>query len=132
VDKDKVGCMGWSQADIFCFSDSVVGALRGNLGRSGNLQWATYYYNTTSRPSLQLFGKNPVDDPEITKRPRRFSYVKNARTPTLIQHGEFDRRVPIANAYELRSVRRQRRARGNDCYKGFGHGITKPTIDCAR
>jgi dipeptidyl aminopeptidase/acylaminoacyl peptidase len=30
------------------------------------------------------------------------SYVKNARTPTLIQHGELDRRVPIANAYELR------------------------------
>lgn len=25
-----------------------------------------------------------------------------AKTPTLIQHGEFDRRVPIANAYELR------------------------------
>jgi fermentation-respiration switch protein FrsA (DUF1100 family) len=30
------------------------------------------------------------------------SYIKTAKTPTLIQHGELDRRVPIANAYELR------------------------------
>ncbi len=30
------------------------------------------------------------------------SYVMDAKTPTLIQHGELDRRVPIANGYELR------------------------------
>ena len=27
--------------------------------------------------------------------------INNASTPTLIQHGEFDRRVPIPNAFEL-------------------------------
>ena len=30
------------------------------------------------------------------------TYIKQAKTPTLIQHGELDRRVPIPNAYELR------------------------------
>jgi len=30
------------------------------------------------------------------------TYIGQAKTPTLIQHGELDRRVPIANAFELR------------------------------
>ena len=29
------------------------------------------------------------------------TYVKQARTPTLIQHGDQDARVPIPNAFEL-------------------------------
>ncbi len=55
------------------------------------------------------------------------SYIKKARTPTLIQHGELDRRVPIANAYELRQGLEDRGVKTElIVYKGFGHGITKP------
>lgn len=53
--------------------------------------------------------------------------INNATTPTLIQHGEFDKRVPIPNAYELFQGLNDL---GVDTklivYKGFGHGITKP------
>jgi acetyl esterase/lipase len=45
----------------------------------------------------------------------------------LIQHGELDRRVPIANAYELRQALEDRGVKVEMIvYKGFGHGITKP------
>jgi dipeptidyl aminopeptidase/acylaminoacyl peptidase len=55
------------------------------------------------------------------------TYIGKARTPTLIQHGENDRRVPIANAYELRQGLEDRAvAVEMIVYKGFGHGITKP------
>jgi dipeptidyl aminopeptidase/acylaminoacyl peptidase len=55
------------------------------------------------------------------------SYVKNAKTPDLIQHGELDRRVSIANAYELRQGLEDRGVKVEMVvYKGFGHGITKP------
>jgi len=55
------------------------------------------------------------------------SYIKTAKTPTLIQHGELDRRVPIANAYELRQGLEDRGVKVEMVvYKGFGHGITKP------
>ena len=55
------------------------------------------------------------------------SYIKTARTPTLIQHGELDRRVPIANAYELRQALEDKGMRVEMIvYKGFGHGISKP------
>lgn len=55
------------------------------------------------------------------------SYIAKARTPTLIQHGELDRRVPIANAYELRQGLENRGVPVEMIvYKGYGHGITKP------
>jgi dipeptidyl aminopeptidase/acylaminoacyl peptidase len=55
------------------------------------------------------------------------AYVKQAKTPTLIQHGELDRRVPIANAYELRQGLIDRGVPVEMIvYKGFGHGITRP------
>ena len=53
--------------------------------------------------------------------------INKAKTPTLIQHGEFDRRVPIANAYELLQGLRDKNVPSElIVYKGFGHGITKP------
>jgi dipeptidyl aminopeptidase/acylaminoacyl peptidase len=55
------------------------------------------------------------------------SYIKQAKTPTLIQHGELDRRVPIPNAYELRQGLEDRGVPVEMVvYKGFGHGISKP------
>ena len=55
------------------------------------------------------------------------TYIKQAKTPTLIQHGENDRRVPIPNGYELRQGLEDRGVPVEMVvYKGFGHGITKP------
>jgi dipeptidyl aminopeptidase/acylaminoacyl peptidase len=53
--------------------------------------------------------------------------IRQAKTPTLIQHGEFDRRVPTQNAYELfQGLQDQGVASELIIYKGFGHGISKP------
>ncbi len=129
VDKDKVGCMGWSQggyisAFLTASSDRFVAISVG----AGISDWSTYYYNTDITPfTINYLGKNPVDDPMIYQKTSPISYIKNARTPTLIQHGELDRRVPIANAYELRQALEDKGVRVEMIvYKGFGHPITKP------
>jgi len=129
VDKSRVGCMGWSQggyisAFLTASSDRFVAISVG----AGISDWSTYYYNTDITPfTINYLGKNPVDDPEIYQKTSPISYVKNARTPTLIQHGELDRRVPIANAYELRQALEDKGVRVEMIvYKGFGHPITKP------
>jgi dipeptidyl aminopeptidase/acylaminoacyl peptidase len=68
-----------------------------------------------------------VDDPAIYARTSPITYIKQAKTPTLIQHGENDRRVPIPNGYELRQALEDRHVPVEMVvYKGFGHGITKP------
>ena len=49
------------------------------------------------------------------------------RSPTLIQHGENDKRVPIPNGYELREALEDQGVTVRMVvYKGFGHGIDKP------
>src|SRR4029077_9409735 len=88
----------------------------------------TYYYNTDITPfTIQYLGKDPVADPAIYQKTSPMSYIQKAKTPTLIQHGENDKRVPIPNAYELRQGLEDRGVKVEMIvYKGYGHGITKP------
>ena len=121
--------MGWSQggyisAFLTASSDRFVAISVG----AGISDWATYYYNTDITPfTIHYLGNNPVDDPAIYQKTSPIAYIKSAHTPTLIQHGELDRRVPIANAYELRQALEDKGVKVEMIvYKGFGHGITKP------
>ncbi|HTT33982.1 MAG TPA: S9 family peptidase [Methylomirabilota bacterium] len=129
VDKDRVGAMGWSQggyisAYITTFSDRFKAVSVG----AGISDWTTYYVNTDITPfTRQYLHATPWDDPEIYWKTSPISNLAKARTPTLIQHGENDRRVPIPNAYELRQALEDRGIPVKMVvYKGFGHGITKP------
>ena len=129
VDPAKVGCMGWSQGGyISAFLTTSSDKFAAISVGAGISNWATYYYNTDITPfTINYLGKDPAEDPEIYLKTSPMTYVKKARTPTLIQHGEFDRRVPIANAYELRQGLEDRGVKVEMVvYKGFGHGITKP------
>jgi len=129
VDAAKVGCMGWSQGGyISAFLTASSNRFAAISVGAGISNWATYYYNTDITPfTIQYLGKDPAGDPEIYQKTSPMSYIKQARTPTLIQHGELDRRVPIANAYELRQGLEDRGVTVEMVvYKGYGHGITKP------
>jgi dipeptidyl aminopeptidase/acylaminoacyl peptidase len=129
VDKDKVACMGWSQGGyISAFLTTSTDRFAAISVGAGISNWATYYYNTDITPfTINYLGNDPAEDPAIYLKTSPMSYIKKARTPTLIQHGELDRRVPIANAYELRQGLENRGVKVEMVvYKGFGHGITKP------
>jgi dipeptidyl aminopeptidase/acylaminoacyl peptidase len=129
VDPGKVGCMGWSQGGyISAFLTTSSDRFTAISVGAGISNWATYYYNTDITPFTRLYlGADPAADPEIYQKTSPMSYIKKARTPTLIQHGEMDRRVPIPNAYELRQGLEDRGVKAEMVvYKGFGHGINKP------
>lgn len=129
VDENRIGCMGWSQGGyISAFLTTHTTRFKALSVGAGISNWATYYYNTDITPfTIQYLGDDPADDPEIYKLTSPMSTIKDAKTPTLIQHGENDRRVPIANAYELRQGLEDRGVPVElVVYKGFGHGITKP------
>jgi dipeptidyl aminopeptidase/acylaminoacyl peptidase len=129
VDSARVGCMGWSQGGyISAFLTTSSNRFKATSVGAGISNWATYYYNTDITPfTINYLGDDPADDPEIYRKTSPMSYIKNAKTPTLIQHGEFDRRVPIPNAYELRQGLEDRGVKVEMIvYKGYGHGITKP------
>jgi len=129
ADPARVGCMGWSQGGyISAFLTTSSDKFKAVSVGAGISNWATYYYNTDITPfTINYLGANPVDNPQIYLKTSPMTYIKAAKTPTLIQHGELDRRVPIPNAYELRQGLEDRGVPVEMVvYKGFGHGITKP------
>ncbi|MCG8603640.1 prolyl oligopeptidase family serine peptidase [bacterium] len=129
VDPQRVGCMGWSQGGyISAFLTTSSDRFAAISVGAGISNWTTYYYNTDITPfTINYLGDDPADDPAIYQKTSPMSYVQRARTPTLIQHGEFDKRVPTPNAYELRQGLEDRGVPVEMViYKSFGHGINKP------
>ena len=72
----------------------------------------------------------PWSDPEIYAKTSPMTYIKQAKTPTLIQHGATDQRVPLPNAYELyQGLLDNNVPTKLIVYQGFGgigHGPSKP------
>jgi dipeptidyl aminopeptidase/acylaminoacyl peptidase len=129
IDRSKMGCMGWSQGGyISAFLTTNTDVFKAISVGAGISNWMTYYVNTDIHPFTRQYLKaTPWTDEEIYKKTSPMTNITKARTPTLIQHGEFDRRVPIANAYELLQGLRDVGVPSElIVYKGFGHGITKP------
>ena len=133
ADPNRVATMGWSQGgyisaflathDSDRFKAVSVGA--------GISDWTTYYVNTDITPfTPQYLKATPWDDPEIYAKTSPITYIKNARVPTLIQHGATDQRVPLPNAFELyRGLQDRGIPSKLIVYKGFegvGHGPSKP------
>jgi dipeptidyl aminopeptidase/acylaminoacyl peptidase len=129
IDKTKMGSMGWSQGGyISAFLTTNTDVFKAISVGAGISNWMTYYVNTDIHPFTRQYLKaTPWSDEMIYKKTSPITNINKAKTPTLIQHGEFDRRVPIANAYELLQGLRDKNVPAElIVYKGFGHGITKP------
>ena len=129
VDPKRMGCMGWSQGGyISAFLTTTSDRFQAISVGAGISDWSTYYVNTDITGfTPQYLGSTPWSDPEIYRKTSPITYVKQAKTPTLIQHGELDKRVPIPNGYELRQALEDAGVPVKMIvYKGFGHGIDKP------
>ncbi len=129
VDKEKMGAMGWSQGGyISAFLTTNTNQFKAISVGAGISNWATYYVNTDIHPFTRQYLKaTPWSDKSIYEKTSPITNINNASTPTLIQHGEFDKRVPPANAYELfQGLQDVGVPTKLIIYKGFGHGITKP------
>jgi dipeptidyl aminopeptidase/acylaminoacyl peptidase len=132
VDVERVGAMGWSQGGyISAFITTYSKRFKAVSVGAGIASWYTYYVSTDVHPfTRQYLEAMPWDDAEIYQKTSPITYVNQAQTPTLIQHGEFDRRVPISNAYELYQGLQDRGVEVKlVVYKGMPHGITKPRLN---
>ena len=129
IDGDKVASMGWSQGGyISAFLTTNSNKFKAISVGAGISNWMTYYVNTDIHPFTRQYLKaTPWSDKGIYEKTSPMTNINNASTPTLIQHGEFDKRVPTANAYELfQGLQDVGVETKLIIYKGFGHGINKP------
>ncbi|HET6200079.1 MAG TPA: S9 family peptidase, partial [Candidatus Acidoferrales bacterium] len=129
VDPQRVGSMGWSEGGyISAFITTFSDRFRAVSVGAGISDWMTYYVNTDITPfTRQYLHATPWSDPEIYRKTSPITYINHAHTPTLIQQGSKDARVPVPDSFELY---RGLKDRGVPVklvfYEGFGHPITKP------
>jgi dipeptidyl aminopeptidase/acylaminoacyl peptidase len=129
VDPKRVGAMGWSEGGyISAFITTTSDRFQAVSVGAGISDWTTYYVNTDITPFTRQYLKaTPWEDPAIYAKTSPITYVAGAHTPTLIQHGGADRRVPIPNGYELRQALEDKGVPVKMViYDGFGHPINKP------
>jgi dipeptidyl aminopeptidase/acylaminoacyl peptidase len=103
ADQDRLGVMGWSYGGFMTswivtqtkrFKAASVGAGVTNL---------MSFIGTADIPSFipDYFGEQPWENLEIYRAHSAMFHMKGVVTPTLVQHGEADERVPISQGYEF-------------------------------
>jgi dipeptidyl aminopeptidase/acylaminoacyl peptidase len=131
ADKDRLGVMGWSYGGFMTswvitqtkrFKAASVGAGVTNL---------MSFTGTSDIPSFlpDYFGAEPWEDLEAYRTHSAMFQVKGVTTPTLIQHGDKDARVPISQGYELyNALKRQACVAKMVVYPRQPHGIQEPKL----
>lgn len=129
ADPSRLGSMGWSQGGyISAFLTTHTDRFKAISVGAGISDWRTYYVSTDITPfTRQYLRATPWDDPDIYAKTSPMATIKQAKTPTLIQQGGEDRRVPVSDSYELyRGLQDQGVESRMVLYPGFGHGVRKP------
>jgi dipeptidyl aminopeptidase/acylaminoacyl peptidase len=125
ADPERLGIGGWSYGGYMAawaitqtirFKASVVGAGLSDLASE---------FGTENGPAYdEWFFGLPYEKPEGFIKCSPITYVKNARTPTLILHGETDTTDPIGQGQQLyRALKRYGVASDFVVYPREGHGL---------
>ena len=102
ADPARLGAMGWSEGGyISFFLTTHTDRFKAISAGAGISDWMTYYVSTDITPfTRQYLHATPWDDPEVYAKTSPITTIKQAKTPTLIQLGSNDKRVPVPNSFE--------------------------------
>lgn len=110
----------WTLTQTNRFKGVMVGAGLTNM-------YSMYSTNDLQTVLENYFGAEPWDDEQAYRRASAMTFIKQARTPTLILHGQQDLRVPIGQAQELyMGLRKNGVPVTLVFYPRAGHGLTEP------
>jgi dipeptidyl aminopeptidase/acylaminoacyl peptidase len=129
VDPERVGCMGWSQGGyISAFAGLRSQRFKAVSVGAGISDWYTYHIsNDIPDFTIDYLSGSPFRERARYLEASPMTGIASAKTPTLIQHGADDRRVPLSNASELyRGLKAMGVPVELFVYPGMGHAIAKP------
>jgi dipeptidyl aminopeptidase/acylaminoacyl peptidase len=129
VDPGRVGLTGWSYGGFMTmFAVTQTQRFKAAVAGAGISDWQSYYgENSIDQWMTPYFGASVYDDPAVYAKSSAISYIKQARTPTLVVVGDRDGECPAPQSYEFWHALRDLHVPTQlVVYPNEGHGFTNP------
>jgi dipeptidyl aminopeptidase/acylaminoacyl peptidase len=103
IDPKRLGICGWSYGGYMAmWAVTQTSRYRAAVAGAGIVSWQSYYgQNRIDQWLLPFFGASVYDDPDVYARSSPITFIKKAKTPTLVLHGDRDSEVPTPQGYEF-------------------------------
>jgi dipeptidyl aminopeptidase/acylaminoacyl peptidase len=103
IDAHRVGITGWSYGGYMTmFAVTQTDRFKAAMAGAGIANFQSYYgQNKIDQWMIPFFGKSVYDDPEVYARSSPITFIKKAKTPTLVIVGDSDAECPTPQSYEF-------------------------------
>jgi dipeptidyl aminopeptidase/acylaminoacyl peptidase len=129
VDNDRVGITGWSYGGYMTmWAVTQTNRFHAAVSGAGLSDWLSYTgENDIDRWMMPYFGATVYDDPQVYARSAPMTFIKNAKTPTLVLVGERDGECPAPQSREFwHALKTFGVPTDYVVYPGEGHFIGRP------
>src|SRR5579862_7676074 len=103
VDPNRLGITGWSYGGYMTmWAVTQTNRFKAAMAGAGIADYQSYYgENQIDQWMIPFFGKSVYDDPEVYARSSPITFIKKAKTPTLVLVGDSDGECPTPQSYEF-------------------------------
>jgi dipeptidyl aminopeptidase/acylaminoacyl peptidase len=129
IDPNRAGIIGWSYGGYMTmWAVTQTTRFKAAVAGAGIANWQSYYgQNKIDTWMLPFFGASVYDKPEAYSRSSPITFIKKAKTPTLVLHGDRDSEVPTPQGYEFwHALKALKVPTELVIYPEEGHAISKP------
>jgi len=129
ADPDKLGMMGWSAGGhLSSWTLTQTDRFKAISTGAGAVNWISMYAESDVQSVREFYlGGKPYEAWDNFVNESALTYIKSAKTPTLIHVGEADQRVPKPQSDELyMALKKLGVPVEYIVYPGMPHGLTEP------
>lgn len=103
IDPNRLGLSGWSYGGYMTmWGVTQTNRFKAAMAGAGLADFLSYYgENQIDQWMIPFFGKSVYDDPEVYAKSSPITFIKNAKTPTLVIVGDSDGECPTPQSYEF-------------------------------
>ena len=103
IDSNRLGITGWSYGGYMTmWAVTQTNRFKAAMAGAGIANYQSYYgENKIDQWMIPFFGKSVYDDREIYARSSPITFIKRAKTPTLVIVGDSDGECPTPQSYEF-------------------------------
>jgi dipeptidyl aminopeptidase/acylaminoacyl peptidase len=103
IDEHRLGITGWSYGGYMTmWAVTQTNRFAAAVAGAGLANFQSYYgENQIDKWMVPFFGATVYDDPQVYAKSSPITFIKNARTPTLVLVGDSDGECPTPQSYEF-------------------------------